>query len=142
MRIWSLHPEYLDAKGLVALWRESLLARHVLEGRTKGYINHPQLLRFKAAFDPMDCINQYLASVYQEASARGYHFDKKKIDPDFVQTKLPVTKGQLEFEKDHLLAKLKARNEEKYQEILLIRKLKLNPLFYEIEGEIEDWEKK
>ena len=40
MRIWSLHPKYLDAKGIVALWRETLLAKHVLEGKTKGYKNH------------------------------------------------------------------------------------------------------
>jgi len=30
MRLWSLHPRYLDAKGLVALWREGLLAQKVL----------------------------------------------------------------------------------------------------------------
>ena len=47
MRIWSLHPRYLDAKGLVAVWRETLLAKHVLEGKTKGYKNHPQLNRFR-----------------------------------------------------------------------------------------------
>jgi hypothetical protein len=29
-RIWSLHPKYLDARGLVALWREGLLAQAVL----------------------------------------------------------------------------------------------------------------
>jgi len=46
MRIWSLHPKYLDAKGLVALWRDALLARHVLQGKTTGYKNHPQLNRF------------------------------------------------------------------------------------------------
>jgi hypothetical protein len=33
MRIWSLHPKYLDSKGLVALWRESLLAKNVLRDK-------------------------------------------------------------------------------------------------------------
>ena len=47
MRLWSVHPKYLDSKGLVALWREALLAKQVLEGGTKGYRNHPQLDRFK-----------------------------------------------------------------------------------------------
>jgi len=37
MRLWTIHPKYLDAKGLVALWRETLLAKHVLEGKTPGY---------------------------------------------------------------------------------------------------------
>lgn len=27
MRLWSLHPKHLDPQGLVALWREVLLAR-------------------------------------------------------------------------------------------------------------------
>jgi hypothetical protein len=33
MRLWSLHPEYLDANGLVALWREALLAQAFLQGK-------------------------------------------------------------------------------------------------------------
>jgi hypothetical protein len=41
MRLWSIHPEYLDAKGLVALWREALLAQNVLQCNTKGYKKHP-----------------------------------------------------------------------------------------------------
>jgi hypothetical protein len=32
MRLWSLHPRYLDAKGLQAVWREGLLAKKVLQG--------------------------------------------------------------------------------------------------------------
>jgi hypothetical protein len=27
MRIWTVHPRYLDPKGLVAAWREALLAQ-------------------------------------------------------------------------------------------------------------------
>ena len=37
MRLWSIHPKYLGTKGLVALWREALLAQKVLQGNTKGY---------------------------------------------------------------------------------------------------------
>src|SRR6185503_20356424 len=98
MRIWSIHPQYLDAKGLVALWREALLAKHVLEGRTKGYKNHPQLIRFKNAADPQKAINQYLAIVFEEACARGYQFDRKKINWRFKPVTLFVTRGQINFE--------------------------------------------
>ncbi|MGA2330816.1 MAG: pyrimidine dimer DNA glycosylase/endonuclease V [Syntrophales bacterium] len=48
MRLWSLHPGYVDARGLVALWREGMLARKVLQHQTKGYKNHLQLHRFSA----------------------------------------------------------------------------------------------
>jgi hypothetical protein len=66
MRIWSLHPEYLDTKGLVSLWRETLLAKKVLEGKTEGYKNHPQLIRFKKSDNPLKHINQYLMKVNSE----------------------------------------------------------------------------
>jgi len=30
MRLWTIHPKYLDRQGLLALWREALLAQKVL----------------------------------------------------------------------------------------------------------------
>src|SRR5580765_3188700 len=110
MRIWSLHPKYLDTKGLVALWRETLLAKHVLEGKTRGYKNHPQLARFKKSKKPLETINQYLAGVFVEASSRNYNFDKTKIDWNFKSAKLKVTSGQVDYEIKHLLNKLSQRD--------------------------------
>jgi hypothetical protein len=141
MRIWSIHPEHIDTKGLVALWREALLAKHVLAGKTKGYKNHPQLIRFKNAENPVGCINQYLSIVYSEAVKRGYNFDKTKIDWDFTSVKLKVTKGQLEFEKRHLLNKLKIRDMDKYKTLISIDSLTIHPLFELVNGPVEEWEK-
>jgi hypothetical protein len=107
MRLWSIHPKYLDAKGLVALWRETLLAKHVLEGKTKGYKNHPQLNRFKKSENPLDSINSYLAVIHQEAQSRQYNFDKQKVDWNFRPASLQVTKGQIEYESHHFLSKIK-----------------------------------
>lgn len=140
MRIWSLHPKYLDTKGLVALWRETLLAKHVLEGKTKGYKNHPQLLRFKNSKRPLDSINQYLKEVYIEASTRKYNFDKDKINWDFQKSKIKVTKGQLDYEWTHLLKKLQTRDPLKYQELKKNSSLESHPIFKIIDGEIEVWE--
>lgn len=140
MRIWSLHPKYLDTKGLVALWRESLLAKHVLEGKTKGYRNHPQLARFKNAVDPSALINQYLTGVYDEASARGYNFDKGKIDPASGFFTMPVTNSQMRYEMSHLLSKLKARDETRYCELKDLTHILPHPLFEIVEGGIENWE--
>lgn len=141
MRIWSLHPKYLDTKGLVALWREALLAKHVLEGATRGYTRHPQLDRFKKADRPLDCMNQYLAAVYQEAVERGYRFGKEKIDWGFRPSKLAVTKGQVRYEAEHLLSKLKSRDPERYDAWSKKRKFNLHPLFDLVEGDIEEWER-
>ena len=111
MRIWSLHPKYLDTKGLVALWRETLLAKKVLEHKTKGYKEHPQLIRFKASTHPVNAFNFYLETVWLEAKKRNYNFDKSKFVEITDIEKLNVNSGQLDFEKSHLLKKLKFRDE-------------------------------
>lgn len=139
MRLWSLHPSYLDAKGLVALWRETLLAKHVLEGRTKGYRNHPQLMRFKRTANPLHCINQYLSIVFQEAEKRGYHFDGNKVDTRFDETILTVTDGQMKYETEHLLQKLKVRDPKKF-DFLNGKPMQPHPMFKIISGQIEPWE--
>ena len=140
MRLWSIHPKYLDTKGLVALWREALLAKHVLEGKTKGYKNHPQLNRFKNSPKPLDCINGYLAIIHQEAQNRLYNFDKQKVDWNFLPTSLSVTEGQLHYESVHFRNKIKIRDPKKYEELKTLLSFDPHPMFKLIEGEIEDWE--
>ncbi|MCC7514638.1 MAG: hypothetical protein IT212_08080 [Bacteroidia bacterium] len=140
MRIWSIHPKYLDTKGLVALWRETLLAKHVLEGKTKGYRNHPQLDRFKQTDNPTDRINQYLATVYNEALTRNYNFDKEKIDWSFKPSTLNVTSGQIKYETQHLLNKLKTRDKEKFDRLTSLKKIDQHPMFKIVKGDIENWE--
>lgn len=140
MRLWSIHPGYMDAKGLVALWRESLLAKHVLEGKTRGYKNHPQLTRFKRSSQPLDSINSYLAVIHQEAANRQYNFDTQKIDWSFLPASLPVTKGQLLYESAHFLNKIKIRDSKKYEELKTLSSLDLHPLFYLVDGDREEWE--
>jgi hypothetical protein len=141
MRLWSVHPLHLDRKGLVALWREALLAKKVLEGKTKGYKNHPQLNRFKIYKDPIRLINQYLLVIHDEATKRGYHFDRKKINLDFKPIQLPVSKGQVEYEAAHLKQKLKNRDIDKYRSLCKQKELQVHPLFYVVDGKIEEWEK-
>lgn len=138
MRIWSLHPKYLDTKGLVALWRESLLAKNVLEGNTKGYKNHPQLNRFKNSNQPIDNINHYLSVVFKESSERQFSFNKDKISWKF-KTELPAD-GQLNYELNHLLNKLKARDPLKYKALKKLGSIEPHPLFKLIQGDIEEWE--
>jgi len=141
MRLWSLHPKYLDSKGLVALWREGLLAKKVIEGRTRGYRNHPQLERFKKHEDPLKAINAYLLEVWKEASRRGYRFDLNKIVCVELDEKIPVTRGQLLYEFQHLLRKLRKRDPERYEELKHVKEVEPNPVFYVIEGDVEPWEK-
>lgn len=140
MRLWSLHPKYLDAKGLVALWRETLLAKHVLEGKTKGYTNHPQLDRFKKLAKPVEAINRYLLGVHSEATQRGYNFDGSKIGPA-GRSKIKVTSGQLAYEVKHLQSKLTVRDPKRAIEFKKIKPYELHPIFILIDGDIEQWEK-
>jgi Pyrimidine dimer DNA glycosylase len=140
MRLWSIHPRYLDSKGLVALWREGLLAKAVLSGETKGYRNHPQLARFKASPDPVSFIAAYLKEVHVESLRRGYHFDEKKIGGTVLLIPLTVTEGQIEYEWAHLMAKLKTRDPDRYRESESIKQPLPHPLFRVIKGGIALWE--
>jgi hypothetical protein len=140
MRIWSIHPKYLDTKGLVALWRETLLAKHVLEGKTKGYKNHPQLNRFKQLKEPLQSINYYLSVIHEEACNRQYRFDREKVNWNFRKMKLQVTTGQINYEAKHLLQKLKLRDNNRYLQLKDLTQFDPHPLFKPVEGEVEDWE--
>lgn len=139
MRLWSLHPKHLDTKGIVALWREGLLAKHVLEGKTKGYRHHPQLTRFQSAPDPLAAINVYLKGVYDEACARGHCFTASKIDLAMRAALIPVTSGQIQYETTHLRQKLTHRDPERVARLL--PELEPHPLFTIVPGERELWEK-
>lgn len=110
MRLWSLHPTHLDRQGLTALWREGLLARAVLSGRTRGYLNHPQLERFRAQPEPLAALDGYLAAVVDEAVVRGYRYDRSKLGPVLVMPPIEVAQGQLDFEWQHLMGKLARRS--------------------------------
>ena len=110
MRLWTLHPRYLDRQGLLAVWREALLARAVLAGSTRGYRHHPQLQRFRAAADPGAAIAAYLRAVHAEALGRGYAFDAGKLDAPAACPPLAATRGQLLFEWAHLRRKLRVRS--------------------------------
>ena len=140
MRIWTLHPKYLDPQGLVALWRESLLARAVLRGETKGYRHHPQLRRFRSQAAPRSAINAYLAGVLLEADARGYSFSRSKVGPVRTRITIASTAGQLHYEWQHLLKKLKSRNPAQHRLWRGIARPDPHPLFRIQAGPVESWE--
>lgn len=140
MRLWSIHPSYLDAKGIVALWREGLLAKKVLEGKTRGYKNHPQLLRFKKHKNKLHAIESFLECVLEESKKRGYNFNSKKIKLGRKVSSIYVTIGQAEYEVMHLKAKLKKRDPKRLKN-LPKKKAKLNHIFRYKVGDVEEWEK-
>jgi hypothetical protein len=141
MRLWSLHPKYLDRFGLVALWREGLLAQAVLRGGTRGYRSHPQLTRFRDHAAPLAAISAYLQGVYLEGMARGYTFDLSKIGPCTVSVVLTVTTGQMAYEWDHLLAKLMVRDLARYEKLRGLDVQEAHPVFEVVPGEVEPWER-
>lgn len=109
MRLWSIHPSYLDAAGLTACWREALLARKVLAGETRGYTRYPQLARFRTLENPLYYIDVYICTLYDEAARRGYRYDPAKICRTEITVRLPVSRGQMEYEFEHLKKTLTAK---------------------------------
>lgn len=141
MRLWTLHPRYLDAQGLVALWREGLLARAVLRGRTRGYRHHPQLARFRSHATPRAAINTYLAVIVAEARARGYAFERRKIGPAHGRLRLRATRGQLDYEWRHLLRKLRKRSPRVHRRWRTEKSPAPHPLFRIGRGGVASWER-
>ncbi|WP_298489833.1 pyrimidine dimer DNA glycosylase/endonuclease V [uncultured Rothia sp.] len=163
MRIWSLHPCLLDRRALVACWRETLLAQKVLRGLTRGYTNHPQLIRFRAHPQPLEAVAAYLSGLADEADARGYSFNRALIgagehgavengadkteSPYASVALIPVPLGQLEYELAFLQHKVAGRDPE--WEHRLNKRLAArgelaacaHPLFEAVPGAIEPWEK-
>lgn len=167
MRLWSLHPRYLDRQGLTGGWREALLAQAVLADRTKGYRSHPQLVRFRAHPDPAAAVGAFLLVMAEEATERGYSFDRTRIDqpghpasgpsnpgPDHDAgrglpadgtfpgvPRIPVAEGQVAYEWQHLLAKLGQRSPERLEGLVGITVPEVHPLFEVVPGPVESWER-
>lgn len=141
MRLWSLHPGYLDPQGLVALWREALLAKAVLCGVTRGYREHPQLERFKAHPHPRLAIDSYLVAVHEEATRRGYRFDRSKVGPVREVQWIPVSSGQLAYEWRHLQRKLAVRSPEVLAQWARVVTPTCHPLFRRRPGPVASWER-
>lgn len=140
MRLWSLHPKYLDSRGLVALWREALLAQAVLLGQTRGYTRHPQLIRFHETRSPAKSIASYLLAIHSEATRRGYRFDATKIASIGRVAPMAVSDGQLDYEWAHLQAKLRVRAPTWLAGIRLVSRPEAHPLFAVGSGPVAAWE--
>ncbi len=141
MRIWSISPKYLDSAGLVALWREGLLAQKVLLELTRGYKNHPQLNRFRSTTDPAMAIGCYLSEIAKDACSRNYKFDATKIVHTGWHQKIPVHLGQVEYEWQHLMEKLARRSPDVYRKNMNIITPAVHPLFEIVPGGLEAWER-
>lgn len=141
VRLWSIHPKYLDTKGLVALWREALLAQAILKGKTKGYARHPQLIRFRQSPTPISAIAAYLRTVHAEGKRRGFKFDVDKIAGGGRVERMTVTHEQIAYEWEHFMTKLWRRDPQRFLNLKLVRKISVHPLFKIVHGGVEEWEK-
>lgn len=147
MRLWTIHPKHLDAKGLVSVWREGLLAQKVLLGKTEAYKNHPQLDRFKNSNDRLGDIGYYLLIIFEEAERRGYSFDRGKIfftrpsATRWAARRIKTSNSQLLYEWELFLDKVEKRNQEWFQKICNISVPDAHPLFYIYNGDVEKWER-
>jgi Pyrimidine dimer DNA glycosylase len=141
VRLWSIHPKYLDPAGLVALWREGLLAQAVLAGRTRGYTRHPQLERFRAQEEPQMAIASYLHAVADEARKRGYAFDVTKLPPRVETAPMTVSRQQLRYEWEHLREKLRNRDPFWCEAAASVKSPRPHPSFIVVPGPIASWER-
>ena len=142
MRLWTIHPKYLDSKGLVATWREALLAQKVLAGLTRGYRRHPQLIRFQAQRRPLASVGAFLRGLEREARRRGYRFDAGRIRTSTRVARIEETEGQLLYEWRHLRAKLRTRAPQVLGKYARLKRPDPHPLFRIVPGAVREWEKR
>jgi hypothetical protein len=143
MKLWSLHPSYLDIQGLHTVWQEGLLGMMIMENQDAGFQNDPQLIRFWLSGDPMGILGFYLSEIYNEAKNRGFNFDDYKLQKINNSLTISVNSGQIDYEALELMNILQKRDKEKFRELNQIfqqKSVKTHPLFYIIEGPVEKWE--
>ena len=149
VRLWSLHPEHLDRQGLTGCWREALLAQAVLAGRTRGYRSHSQLVRFREHPQPLTAIGAYLDVLADEATRRGYRFDRSRIGDgrdvpevrDGALGSMPVAEGQVAYEWEHLRAKVAVRSPDWAEHLAALESPGVHPLFEVVPGGVAQWER-
>jgi hypothetical protein len=138
MCLWSLHPEYQDPRGLVALWREALWCRRFSE--VKGAVMSPPSIGsfsgFGVARRPLP---RYLYVVYAEAERRGYHFDVQRIPSEGHVDCVEVTHGQLAYEREYLKQSCN-RSPSWLTSIESASIPKPHPLFCIVSGTVAEWE--
>jgi pyrimidine dimer DNA glycosylase len=109
--------------------------------QTRGYKNHPQLLRFSEMENPPAALAAYLKAVHEESVRRGYNFDGSKIGAQRSRRKIRETRGQLLYEWKHLKRKFKKRDSKRSRDFASVKIPAPHPLFEMVSGEIRAWEK-
>lgn len=141
MRLWSVHPRYLDSPGLVGLWREALLAQGIVSGRTTAYRNHPQARRVLEQPDPWGAIHDYLIGVWEEGHRRGYRFDRARVLDHAGVHCMDVPRGQIEYEAVLLRMKLESRNPALLHDLPPPGDVRPHPSIKVVDGGIAWWER-
>lgn len=160
MRVWSIHPAYLDTKGLVASWKEGIQGLNALRnprkpnGKWAMFAHHPQLIRFKRFENPELCLSEYLHFIADEADRRNYNFNRNLILPRLDENpyQIWITCGQLIYEWDFLSHKVTCRtgfweygkptiNGKSTVETIASWSCVVHPMVVLIPGDIECWEK-
>lgn len=77
----------------------------------------------------------------EEATARGYAFDRSKVGAVHKVALINVTRGQLEYEWEHLLRKLAVSNPAGHRKWHVVRKPECHPLFRLRPGGVASWER-
>jgi hypothetical protein len=108
---------------------------------TRGYRHHPQLDRFRSHPAPLSAINRYLIEIAAEAETRGYRFRRSLVGPVRNRSRLPIARGQLEFELAHLRFKVKQRAPLELDRLPVGSDLRPHPLFRVRKGPIALWER-
>lgn len=130
MSLWSVHPRYLDNKGLISAWNRGLQLQKQLSTEPARNTGNSQLIMFSRQEKPLHAIGSYLSFIASEGCRRGYKFTHEKIlYPNFDEELLPIDSEQLRSENQMLQNRLKTRDKNRYQQLSSQSWPETHPLF-------------
>lgn len=132
MRVWTIHPKYLNRKELSACWHDGLRALKVLSEPEKYQRFYEGLSVFRVQSEPVYALAKYLQAIGKEGVKRGLQMDLSLLPevPKDFRLKIPVSEERIASERKLLtkrLAGLGRWHLRKFQSMLPGR---TNPLFF------------
>ena len=140
MRLWSLHPRYLDPQG----WSrcgETLLARKVLRGETRGYRHHPQLQRFREARDPQSAIDAYLPRSTPRRRRAATRSTRTSSMPTRARKDPGRARATRRARMGHLIAQARVAQPGAHVRWRELQRPRTHPSFRVVAGGVADWER-
>ena len=139
MRLWSLSTRQRLIEWVFSRYGAKVCLRRKCSWDKRRAIDFILNLIGFASENWTATIGAYLWAVLDEARSRGYNFDASRIATERLPISISVTRGQLDFERQRLMKKLRTRDQDRFR-ILGAAVARPHPILRVVAGGLEPWE--